>query len=121
MILHETLVDALQSNALTHTAHACVHWVDDNGDVATKLTYQQIWEHSELVSDLLLSNGVKRGDRVMIAFKFGLDFLAALFGCMKLGAIACSVRLEIVLLWIIVQDILISPRHRKLTLSHSTL
>lgn len=48
-------------------------------------------ESSDAVATMLLELGCKPGDRVMIAYPFGLDFLCGMLGAMKVGIIPCSV------------------------------
>jgi len=55
------------------------------------MSYGRLWEESGRVVALLRDQGIHPGDRVMVAYLPGLDFLPALFGCMRFGAIACSV------------------------------
>lgn len=86
-----TLVHALLNNAKKHPKHVLLQWVNPQCEVDETITYEQLWERSGQVAAFLLENGIAQGDRVMIAYPFRLDFLSGLFGCMRIGAIACSV------------------------------
>lgn len=88
---NHTLVHALKRNATQSADHVLITWVNSQCEVESGITYQQLWNQSGLVARLLLENDVKRGDRVMIAYPFGLEFLSGLFGCMRIGVIPCSV------------------------------
>lgn len=88
---HMTLVHALRHNAKHCPNHVLIQWVNSQCKVESSLTYQELWQQSATVATLLLKNGVKSGDRVMIAYPFGLEFLSGLFACMRIGVIPCSV------------------------------
>ena len=66
-------------------------WVDKKCKVTATRTFAQIWHKAGAVADLLVKKGVVVGDRVMITYPFGLEFLPGLLGCMRAGVIACSI------------------------------
>lgn len=71
-----TLLDSLVYNVTNHPDHVLLRWVgDSNCEVTQSLTYEILWQQSDKVARLLTSKGVVKGDRVMIAYPFGLEFL----------------------------------------------
>ncbi|MBX2799625.1 MAG: AMP-binding protein [Myxococcales bacterium] len=54
-------------------------------------TYGALYRRSGRVAGWLQQQGVTRGDRVLVMFHEGLEYLAALFGCMRIGALAVPV------------------------------
>jgi acyl-CoA synthetase (AMP-forming)/AMP-acid ligase II len=90
-IKHKTLIDALQYNAVATPDKVFLRWVNSKCEVVDSLTYQQLLDRALAVATLLLSRGVKKGDRVMISYPFGLDVVAGIYGCMLLSIIPCSV------------------------------
>jgi len=87
----DTLVHAMKRNSETFPDHALANWVNGECQVVNSLTYKKLWDKAGRVACLLLRHEVKPGDRVMIAYDFGLEFIVGMFGCMRMGAIACSV------------------------------
>ena len=75
-------------------ANQLFRWVDKKGNVANTLTYKQLWEQSCAVAQLLQTKGIKKGGRVMVAYPFGLEFLAGMFGCMIASVIGCSAQIS---------------------------
>lgn len=91
---HPTLVSAITSNVKTKPKKVFLKWVSSKNQIQQTRTYSEVYEQSMRVAHLLLLRGVKRGDRVMIAYPFGLEFVSGLVGCMMVGVIGCSVSNE---------------------------
>ncbi len=67
----------------------CAKWFDDNGDLSTQRTYQQIWDEAGKISHHLRKKwGVEKGDRVVLCYDFGLHFFEVFFGCLRAGVVA---------------------------------
>ena len=60
-----------------------LHWVERN----RSLTYAEAVEQMERVAGALSALGVGRGDRVGIFAHNGMDYLTAMFGTWRLGAV----------------------------------
>jgi long-chain acyl-CoA synthetase len=67
-----------------------LHWVERDAT----LTYAQAAEAMERVAGGLASLGVRRGDRVGIFAHNGMDYVLAMFGTWRLGAIAALVNVQ---------------------------
>jgi acyl-CoA synthetase (AMP-forming)/AMP-acid ligase II len=87
----DTIVSILARHTALRPKHVIFRWVDKKAQVTSTLTYQELWGKSLAVRTMLLSKGIRRGDRVMISYPFGLEFLAGLIGCMMAGVVGCSV------------------------------
>ena len=86
-----TILDVLQDHVKKNPDHEVYNWYDAKGKRTDHYTYAMIWEKSGRVAKALMDHpDIQQGDRVMICFPFGLDFLPALIGCMRAGVIACS-------------------------------
>ena len=70
--------------AVNADAVACV--VDDH-----RHTFGQLHARSAAVAAALRDGGVRRGDRVLIQLPNGVELIAAILGCWRLGAIAVPV------------------------------
>jgi acyl-coenzyme A synthetase/AMP-(fatty) acid ligase len=75
----EVIAAAVDENAV-----ACV--VDDDSH-----TFGQLRARSAAVAAALYDGGVRRGDRVLIQLVNGVELIAAILGCWRLGAIAVPV------------------------------
>jgi acyl-CoA synthetase (AMP-forming)/AMP-acid ligase II len=83
------LLEKLQ--AQTENATAKFIWLGSDGKEEETLTGVQIYQRAGAVAHMLVAAKLKQGDRAMIAYPPGLDFLAALIGCARAGVICCSV------------------------------
>lgn len=77
--------EILSRSALRWPGHAAV--IDTHGHY----TYQHLEKAAEAVATMLRDAGVSRGSIVGIAFGQARDFLAALFGTLKIGCVAIPV------------------------------
>ena len=88
---HPSILHALQDKLIHSPNDILTRWVDQNCQVTQSLTCHQLCQRSATVEQLLKDKNIQKGDRVMIAYPFGLEFLSGLVGCMRHGAIPCSV------------------------------
>ena len=76
-------------------------WPDDTlyiwlaaDDEAARLTFSQLWRRAGAVAEALTTRwSARRGDRVLLVYPPGLEFIVALFGCFRAGVIAVPVRI----------------------------
>lgn len=78
-----SLIDALRSAAQTDEGFVFV----DRRERETTLSFAELYARSEQVAARLAEAGITRGQRVAIVLPTGPDFLCALFGCQRLGAV----------------------------------
>mmetsp|Transcript_33808 Transcript_33808/g.51862 ORF Transcript_33808/g.51862 Transcript_33808/m.51862 type:complete len:289 (+) Transcript_33808:42-908(+) len=74
-----------------HPNHVLFRWLDKNGKETRTISSKQLWEKSQAVASALKKKNIHKGDRVMIVYPVGLDFLRGVFGCMLVGAVPCIV------------------------------
>uniref|UniRef100_A0A7S2SC26 Carrier domain-containing protein n=1 Tax=Mucochytrium quahogii TaxID=96639 RepID=A0A7S2SC26_9STRA len=68
------------------------YWLGPKGEISKSFTRCELWNQSGVLAQALAKRyAMKRGDRAMIVFPFGIDFLVAFLACMRLGVIVVSV------------------------------
>jgi acyl-CoA synthetase (AMP-forming)/AMP-acid ligase II len=82
-----SLVSALRSHACSFPERRAYVFLDERGKESAALTYAGLDQHAAVVADML-SVRARRGDRVLLVFPPGLDFIVAFFGCLYAGMIA---------------------------------
>ena len=82
-----TLNDMLRRTAIRLPNKTFLHWVDKD----RLLTYGEAVEATEKVAGALWELGVRKGDRVGIFAHNGLDYIMAMFGAYRIGAISCHI------------------------------
>jgi long-chain acyl-CoA synthetase len=82
-----TLNDMLRRTAIRLPNKTFLHWVDKD----RLLTYGEAVEATEKVAGALWKLGVRKGDRVGIFAHNGLDYIMAMFGAYRIGAISCHI------------------------------
>jgi acyl-CoA synthetase (AMP-forming)/AMP-acid ligase II len=86
MLMHQVLIDGAERRP----DNLALHWVDR--DVA--LTYELAVAGMERMAGALASLGIVKGDRVTIFAHNGMDYLLAMFGAWRIGAIAAVVNVQ---------------------------
>lgn len=88
----ETLVDILRRRAAEQPQDRVYVFVNDKGEEEAALTYAEFHARSEAVA-VRLATQAKRGDRALLLFPAGLDFLVAFFACLRAGIVAVPMML----------------------------
>lgn len=86
MLMHQVLIDGAQRTP----DKLALHWVDR--DVA--LTYVQAVAGMEHMAGALATLGIGKGERVTIFAHNGMDYLLAMFGAWRIGAIVAVVNVQ---------------------------
>ena len=68
-----------------------ISFVDDDGGVVESLSRAGVVAEMAAVADFLGRGGVEPGDRALLVFPPGLDFVRGLIGCMAAGVVAVPV------------------------------
>ncbi|MEM6452784.1 MAG: AMP-binding protein, partial [Cyanobacteria bacterium P01_D01_bin.105] len=81
-------VDLLRFRATEHPDRTAYIFLE-NGEVEEdRLTYAQLDRRATEIADYLLNSGIKQGDRALLLYSPGLDFITGFFGCLYAGIIA---------------------------------
>lgn len=89
LIRNETLADIFRQSATKQGLKTALIFGDDT------LTYQELDRWSDSIAANLAANGIKRGDKIGIWHKRGLELHAAIIGIIKAGAAYIPVDREI--------------------------
>ncbi|HVJ91093.1 MAG TPA: AMP-binding protein, partial [Labilithrix sp.] len=82
-----TLVDRFRSHAATQPETLVYTFLDDGGAVVASLTRGELDARARVVASELVTRGL-RGQRVLLLYGPGLEFIEAFFGCLYAG-VAC--------------------------------
>ncbi|MCX7337827.1 MAG: thioester reductase domain-containing protein [Alphaproteobacteria bacterium] len=82
----QTIVDALHHWSVTKPN--TIAYTFFHGEKRDEITYAQLNEKARMIAGWLQSQGACRGDRAMLLFQPGLDYIAAFMGCLYAGVIA---------------------------------
>jgi acyl-coenzyme A synthetase/AMP-(fatty) acid ligase len=86
MLMHQLLTEG----ALRHPDRCAFVWVDRG----KRLSYAQAAEQMERMAGVLGHLGVQKGDRVTVFAHNGMDYLLAMLGAWRIGAIAALVNVK---------------------------
>jgi acyl-CoA synthetase (AMP-forming)/AMP-acid ligase II len=83
-----TLADLLQRRAAEQGSRVAYTFLVDGEVEGARLTYADLDEAARRIAAELIARGLRAGDRALLLYPPGLDFIAAFFGCMCAGVIA---------------------------------
>ena len=83
---HHSLVHLLEQRAVEQARDTAFSFLDHRGQRSVELTYLELWRRAAGVCETLRTRA-DAGDRALLIFPPGLDFLVAYFGCLMAGVI----------------------------------
>jgi acyl-CoA synthetase (AMP-forming)/AMP-acid ligase II len=83
----QSLVDLLHQRSLHHPDRTAFTFLVDGDTTAVSLSYAALHDRARTIGKLLDAMGVQ-GERVLLLYPSGLDYIVAFFGCLYAGAIA---------------------------------
>ncbi|OQR93369.1 fatty-acid-CoA ligase [Achlya hypogyna] len=89
-----TILDLLRRRAIQTPDRVCYIFLDDSGAEIRRLSYAQIDAEARRIATVLqqqTKTSFTAGDRVLLCFPPGADFILAFWGCLYAGAIVCAV------------------------------
>lgn len=82
-----TLVELLRQRAVSGGDRLAFAYLEDGGSEGERLTYRALDEHARRIAGRLQASHAQ-GERALLLFPAGLDFLKAFFGCLYAGLVA---------------------------------
>ena len=85
---YASLGDVLDKNAVEYGADAAFTFLSENGQPDQSLTFAELSTRASEVASALIDRGSRPGDRAVLLFPPGLDFVIGFLGCVVAGVIA---------------------------------
>ena len=82
-----TLVETLTWHALRNPTRALYTFLENGEDQETSLNYGQLDQYARILASLLSEKGLQ-GERVLLLFPPGLNYIIGFFACLYAGAVA---------------------------------
>ena len=82
-----SIAELIQQRAISHPNYVILTYLADGENDEQALTYQEFDRQAKLVAAYLQEKGLK-GERILLLFPQGLEYMIALFGCFYAGVIA---------------------------------
>src|SRR5262245_15899343 len=84
----QNLVETLQRRAEKRPDFIGWTFLEDGETETSRLSYGSLYEQARAVAAALQERGVKPGERALLIYPPGLDFMVGFFGCLLAGVIA---------------------------------
>jgi acyl-CoA synthetase (AMP-forming)/AMP-acid ligase II len=85
---HATLHELLEDRARRLASKTAFTFLDDGEIEGSRLSYAELDARARAIAAALQARGIRRGDRALLLYPPGLDFIPAFFGCLYAGVIA---------------------------------
>ncbi len=85
-----TVLDVLGYRARAHGDRTAFLWLEEGESEQERLTFGQLWTRHRAVAQALRGAGLA-GQRVLLFYLPGLDFVTAFFGCLAAGVVPIAV------------------------------
>ena len=83
-----TLVDLIRMRAADEPDRTAYVYLTDGEAEDRRLSYRDLEANARAIAGLLQERGIQQGDRVLLLYPPGLDYVAAFYGCLFAGAVA---------------------------------
>jgi acyl-CoA synthetase (AMP-forming)/AMP-acid ligase II len=83
-----TLVDLLRARSAEAATFAAYTFLIDGEREGPSTTYEQLDRSARAIAATLRDRGVRAGDRALLLYPPGIDFIGAFFGCLYAGVVA---------------------------------
>jgi acyl-CoA synthetase (AMP-forming)/AMP-acid ligase II len=85
---YASLIDLLDSHAADQPFATAFAFLSDSGHADAKVTFAGLRTRALAIANEFTARGARPGDRAVLIFPPGLDFITAFFGCLVAGVIA---------------------------------
>ncbi|OQR93371.1 fatty-acid-CoA ligase [Achlya hypogyna] len=89
--LDATILGCIHRRAQSTPDGVCYVFLDNSGIETRQLTFAQVDNEARRIATLLQQAAVRVGDRAILCYPPGADFVLAFWGCLYAGVIACAV------------------------------
>ncbi|HTQ81005.1 MAG TPA: AMP-binding protein, partial [Thermoanaerobaculia bacterium] len=83
----QTLIEVLRGRAQRQPEKTAYTFLDEHGEEEARLSYAELDERARAIASLLQAQGLQ-GERALLLYPPGLEFIAAFMGCMYAGVVA---------------------------------
>ena len=87
-VTHRTLVDLLRERSAEQRSDVAFTFLVDGEHEGPRYTFGELDARARAVASALHDRGVRKGERALLLYPPGLDFIPAFFGCLYAGVIA---------------------------------
>ena len=87
------IVELLQYRAIHQSQKTAFIFLQDGEVESETITYKKLDEYAKIIATYLEQSEVRPGDRVLLIYPSGIEFIKAFFGCLYSGVIAVPVDL----------------------------